>query len=216
MAAFVQSPTVEASCEPMRLINSRGVPGTAAALVSAKDGSPLLLTSHHVLFGLGAVRGDRVWTLDAKGALVAIGRALSGKLGRVSVGDAVAFVDCALVELDDVSAVTLPRVTGTAPGTRGLPVRKLGAVTGLTAGMIVDDAYYDMPYVMGRAWEAPAQLLIDSADSAFNFLAAGDSGAGVLDDAGRLVGLLCGSNGHGAGIACPIAPVLACLEVTLP
>jgi hypothetical protein len=131
------------------------------------------------------------------------------------------FVDCALTSLDgeetfpawlEEALAALPAYTIPEAGP-GLEVSKRGATTGTTQGILVDVAYPDLPVIEGRAWQAPGQLLIDSRDPLLNFSAPGDSGAAVVDAAGAVIGLLWGSNDFGQGIACPIAPVFACLDV---
>jgi hypothetical protein len=47
------------------------------------------------------------------------------------------------------------------------------------------------------------------------FSADGDSGAVVVDAANKAIGLLWGTNVRGEGIACPIAPVLYAMNITL-
>jgi len=218
---------MDAGSAPLRFANARGVPGTAGLLVRGRDGAALLLTSHHVVFGDGAVEGDRVWALPEEGegaGAVRLGRALRGVLGRVSVGPAACFVDCALIALDAgdrpawlagaLAALERPRASAAAAA--GQAVRKHGAATGVTEGVVRDVGYADRPFIAGRVWEAPGQLLIAARDAELNFSAPGDSGATVVDHDDRVVGLLWGCNGNGEGIACPIAPVLVCLEVGLP
>ncbi|MBC7782823.1 MAG: hypothetical protein H7144_03205 [Burkholderiales bacterium] len=80
---------------------------------------------------------------------------------------------------------------------------------------MADVCYPDHPYIGERWWNAPGQLLIDSRDDQLNFSAPGDSGAAVLDQQERVIGLLWGTNANGQGIACPIQPVLESLEASL-
>src|SRR5262249_19613383 len=178
--------------------------------------------------GAGASIGDVVWALpvdggDGMSTAVAIGHARRGQLGRGTYAGDTCFVDCALIELVDrndppawlagVLASGWPDET--APPSIDQHVLKVGASTGTTEGVVVDATYRDEPFIDGRSWEAPGQLLINSRDPALNFSGPGDSGAAVLNNAGRLVGLLWGSNSAGQGLACPIAPVLDCLGVRL-
>ena len=210
----------------VRIANSRGVPGTAAALVHDGAGTCYLLTNHHVVFGAGGTSGERVWALPEDGAetteAVCLGPARTGQLGRVSFGGAVYFVDCALVELTYAefpdwlrAALDAGRPVAAATAETGMSVRKHGPATGTTLGVVLDAAYPDHPFIDGRYRPAPGQILVGSRDPARNFSAAGDSGAAVLDGQGRILGLLWGSNESGEGIASPIAAVLDCLGVTL-
>lgn len=213
----------------LRIASAQGVPGTASALVRDAHGVRLLLANHHVVFGGGAVSGDRVWALPpdwddgSDGDAVCLGRARCGQIGRVTFVGETYFVDCAVVELANdtcfpswlelLMANAWPSEIATPePGMR---VFKHGATSGTTEGVLVDVSYPDHPFVEGRSWTAPGQLLVDSRDPGLNFSAPGDSGAALLDEHGRILGLLWGSNASGQGVACPIAPVLDYLAVTL-
>jgi hypothetical protein len=182
------------------------------------------------MLGGGAVIGDRVWAIppesedDEAGEPVCLGRASSGQIGRVTSGDETYFVDCAVVAIADESSFPAwlravladnPWPSETAAAESGMRVFKCGATTEFTEGVMVDVAYPDHPFIDGRSWSAPGQLLVDSRDPELNFSAPGDSGASVLDERGRIVGLLWGSTANGQGIACPIEPVLDCLGVKL-
>jgi hypothetical protein len=213
----------------LAIANANGLPGTAGMVVVDSMRVRCVLTSHHVAFGGHAAIGDRVWALPADydgrepAAVVCLGRTRSGQIGRITAAGETVFVDCALVQVQDEERfppwlrATLADLCSTeiASAEPGLPVIKHGAASGVTEGVITDAAYLDHPYIGDRWWTAPGQLLIDSRDSELNFSVAGDSGAAVLDDYGRVVGLLWGSNANGQGICCPIGPVLECLGARL-
>jgi hypothetical protein len=211
----------------LSIASARGVPGTAGALLRAGDGAPCLLTSHHVAFGGGCGAGDPVWALPPvpwfgpPGGPVRIGSVRMGLIGRVTCRGEPVFVDCALVALDDAEAfpawlraalagLVRPAAAPARPGQR---VTKAGAVTGLTRGMVVDVSYPDHPCIDGRWWTTSGQILVDPADPELNFAAPGDSGAAILNEAGRMVALLWGVNQGGQGIACPIGAVLDALAL---
>lgn len=212
----------------LRIASARGVPGTAGAVVEHSSGTRYLLSNEHVVFGGGAELGDPVWAIppermddDVTGAVL-LGRVFSGRIGRVTFEGEDCFVDCALVELVEsaLPAWIAERLDGlaafeTAAPEPGIAVCKSGAATGRTEGVLVDIAYPDYPVIDGRTWSAPGQLLVDSQNPELNFSAPGDSGSALFDVNGRLLGLLWGSNLSGQGVACPIAPVLDCLKVTL-
>jgi hypothetical protein len=208
----------------LRIANARGVPGTAGPVVTDRAGARFVLANHHVLYGEGAVPGDRVWALppeDGHGehTVAYLGRARGGTIGRVTFRDEAVFVDCALIELaselPEWLAIGTNSERGVAAARPGLEVVKHGARTGTTHGVIADVAYPDRPYVEGRVWIAENQLLIESREPDLVFSGPGDSGAGITDELGRIVGLLWGSNANGQGIACPIEAVLHALEVSL-
>jgi len=213
----------------LRIASARGVPGTACALVADDAGRRLLLANHHVVFGGGAAPGDPVWAIppgcddDCRRDAVRLGAVGCGYLGRITFGRDMCFVDCATVALagevrfpawlaKQIDNAVAPESAGAQTG---MPVFKTGVTTGRTEGQLVDVAYPDHPFVEGRWRSAPGQLLVDSRTVGMNFAAPGDSGAPLVDERGRIVGMLWGSNANGQGIACPIAPVLNCLRVSL-
>lgn len=206
----------------LRIANAEGVPGTACALVRGRDGAPLVIANHHVLFGGGAGPGERVWAVAEDGAVVHLGHALRGQLGRVTYQGETHFVDCAVVGLRGRALLpawlndALDRLPRGAPANprAGLAVKKIGPATGHTQGVIATIEHFDAPYILGRAYQAPRQLLVDSADPSLRFCAQGDSGAALVDEREQIVGLLWGITGSSQGIASPIGPVLDCLAVT--
>ncbi|WP_345408690.1 hypothetical protein [Nonomuraea salmonea] len=207
----------------VRIVNARGVPGVASVLVRDAGGAPHLLTGHHVLHGSGAQAGDVVWALPSDGdEPVRLGQAGLGHLGTVKHDGEEYFVDAALVRLDDVRhlpgwlrlALAGPWPVEVARPEPKALVCKHGPGTGRTDGVLLDVAYFDRPFIDGREFRAPGQLLVGPRDPGRAFSTSGDSGAALLDERRRLVGLLWGATAGGDGVACPIAPVLDRLGVT--
>ncbi|MEU8359905.1 hypothetical protein AB0C27_28215 [Nonomuraea sp. NPDC048882] len=212
----------------VRIVNSRGVPGVASVLVRDIDGAHHLLANHHVVHGAGAQDGEAVWALPpsrgdgAPAEPVRLGHAGRGRLGTVKHDGEEYFVDAALVGLGGVQNLpgwlwhtfAGPWPTIVAPPEPGAVVSKHGPATGLTEGILLDVAYPDRPFIDGREFLAPGQLLVGPRDPERVFSASGDSGAALLDEQRRLIGLLWGATAGGDGVACPIAPVLDCLGVT--
>jgi hypothetical protein len=131
------------------------------------------------------------------------------------------FVDCAVVRVDaDLSwdaRVAGRRITGVVCAYRGMRVWKLGACSGETSGIVVDDRHEESAHV-GMGYEVvPNQLLIQSIPAAGRnrFSDGGDSGAILLDEEARAVGLLWGASPSGYALACPIGPVLEALGIDL-
>jgi hypothetical protein len=216
----------------LRLVNAKGIPGTASAVVRAADGTLHLLTSHHVLFGGGATAGEKIFAVEEQGGrtrMTEIATSVRGRIGRVMHDGEPVFVDCALAALADPVGLpeslraclkALVRSGDIVDAAIGAEVTKDGAATGRTTGRVVDVAYPDLPTIDGRRYDAPGQLLITPLfaeglprDVAVNFCTAGDSGAAVRDAHGRMVGLIWGANANGEGIMCPIRPVLETLAV---
>ena len=158
------------SAAPLHIASSRGVPGTAGAIVADAEGSRCVLTNYHVILGSGAVVGDQVWAIPpGLGNAVAhepvcLGRAHAGRIGRVTLGDETYFVDCAVAAVADdppfpawlraaLADDTWP--SETAAAVPGMHVFKCGATTGFTEGIVVDVAYPEHPFIEGRSWRAP-------------------------------------------------------------
>lgn len=201
------------------IANARGVPGTAGLLAWMVDiDEPVLLTNHHVLFGAGAARHEAVWLVDGPRAMPTfrrVGRSLYGTLGVVAHDTFEYHVDCAVGSIDGDEALRRGwhgdvEVAVAEPGAR---VRKVGAATGLTDGIVVDVAYPDALLVDGHAQPAPRQILVSPLRPAARFSAEGDSGAGLRNAGGATVGLVWGCNHRGETVACHIAPVLSVLGV---
>jgi hypothetical protein len=188
-----------------RITSSTGVPGTLGCLAyTLHDEQPVVLSTWHVLFGNGAREGDAVWLVDESNGertYSPLGRSLYGKLGRVRFGDEEHYIDCAVSSYliapgdSDVDGHDTPRV--------GDLVTKTGAATGTTVGIITALNYSDM-----------GQILIKPVDNEA-FAAEGDSGSVIVSGAKKAVGLLWGTNTRGEGVACPIAPVLHAMNITL-
>lgn len=195
------------------------------------DNVTYLMTTYHVAFGGGATIGDRVWAIpwnyrfkdNDTGGAVSVGTVSRGMIGRVTYSAQTYFVDCALVQLscnDNFPdwlrrAIANHSIQHVAEARLGLNVTKYGQATGRTRGKIIHQNYQDNPLIDDRSWIAPGQLLVDSEDPEFNFLAPGDSGAALLTETNEIVGLLWGVTTSGQGLACPIEPVLDSLQVSL-
>jgi hypothetical protein len=221
-------PPLIAEQRALQIASAQGVPGTVAALVHDHQGNLCLLSNHHVLFGGATSIGDLVWAIPPNHGFdtnlpVCLGKVHSGQLGRVCSQQDTFFIDGALVHLGDMSQFPSwlgRRINDSWPSQTinaepGMRIYKNGPSTGLTMGRVVDVSYPDWPFISGRSWDAPGQLLVESLDPELNFAAPGDSGAAIVDEAGRLTGLLWGTNETGAGIASPIEPVLEYLQVSL-
>ena len=197
----------------VRIANSRGVPGTLGCLArTVHQHRSVFLTSSHVMFAAGAMRHDPVWRVhDAAGGrdFQRLGSALQGRRGIVSYRGDDYFVDCAIGVLDEPLEGTAALARYAAPPKVGDLVTKTGATTGTTTGIIVDSSYC-------CAHEpAPRQLLIRSVDPQRPFAGEGDSGALIWNEDDAPIGLLWGTTVAGAGVACPIGPVLHALNIQL-
>lgn len=228
-------PWFQGRSRPLRIGVSIGhhkiTAGTLGAFVRAgSDSAPLILSNNHVLanenrarkgdtilqpghFDQGATPGDAVGTLTSFVRLKRSGKNL---------------LDCASASLAsdiefDPSGLDIGRLTGVGDVLlrEGEIVRKIGRTTGVTRGRIsaieMDNVLID--YDLGTL-RFDQQIEIEGADDSA-FSAGGDSGALVIDEAGRAVALLFaggdqgGSNGQGLTYANPLRPVLESLKVEL-
>lgn len=209
------------SCEGAAVVNACGVPGSIGCFaLTLHESQPVLLTTHHVLFGAGAPEHAPVSLAHRTGGrpmLEPIGRAGWGKRGLVRFGDSDVFVDCAVVRLDarvvESQKWRAQEQNATTQAVPGACVTKSGAATGRTAGVVVDVEHTATIDIDGRRCEAPQQIVVRSQVRGHTFSAAGDSGAALRDECGAIVGLLWGLTAGGDAIACPIAPVLWLLHV---
>jgi len=196
------------------ITNSKGVPGTLGCFAqTGATNANTLLSSYHVLFGNGAEKNQEISLLkinDNGLAAIAIGKTCAGKLGIVRFEGDEYYVDCAVAAIADRwwTRSATGSITGFATAQTGNRVKKWGSASGLTEGIIADIHYPDEAYIGRKVFDAPNQILIKPLNSASKFSLPGDSGAVVLDEQNRIVGLLWGSNASGEGIACHIGPVI--------
>jgi hypothetical protein len=192
-----------------RITTSTGVTGTLGCLAhTLHDAKPVLLSTWHVLFGNGAREGDAVWLVnesDGERTYAPLGRSLYGKLGLVRVDGEEHYIDCAVSSFFAEPDAALASPIGTDIPRIGDRVTKTGAATGTTIGIIIDVNYTE---------RAIGQILIKPVDD-LAFAAEGDSGSLIVADSNKAVGLLWGTNTRGEGVACPIAPVLYAMNITL-
>lgn len=209
------------------IVNAVGVPGTLGCIAyTLHSRQQVLLSSWHVLFGNDANEESAVWLLRESGGkrrFSAIGKALYGKIGIVHFEGRDYHLDCAVSSYDlglatladepQLSSSTF--VTGYDSPRIGSLVTKSGYATGITRGTIVDDGYSGAACVEGSPFSTPGQILVRPLKEYGAFSAEGDSGALIVDHANKAVGLLWGTNVCGEGVACPIAPVLYAMNITL-
>jgi hypothetical protein len=211
-----------------------GTVGFLALVNGRREREPVLVSNRHVLLANGAGRGDPVYgpVLDAERATWAL-RTLEpvGAIFDEGAEDNHAFaypgepvrdyyVDCACARIDaDQAATAVPAVRGVArlhpldvAGKRTVHVRKIGALTGVTEGRVVD---------------ARARLEVSGRPGRHNnlvirgigrpFAEPGDSGALVIDDGDEAIGMVWGTSDRDPAVAFAshIHPVLDRLGVTM-
>jgi hypothetical protein len=225
-----KGPTSPAALSPVavevgagdRLANSRGVPGTLGGLAVTRGGANVFLSAHHVLFGLGGIEGESVWSVEQAHGVPRfrlLGQTLRGYWGVVRHADHEVFVDCAIGQIGgEVSSRSDAHADGIAAPRAGARVSKVGSATRVTEGIVVDVSYPDVAHCWGRAHQAPGQILVQGLSSEGSppaFSAEGDSGSLLINEENKAIGLLWGVTQRGEGVASPIAAVLQTLEVEL-
>jgi len=209
--------------------NELGGSGTLGCVVIDKNSKRRFgLSCAHVLAPDGADDVDRVPgaiiyfpSLDNAELLGVLADAPFGKLVRVcapgfSADDAAANVDAAVFLPDDGPCLSAKLADlGVAPrGMRravpvGLAVQKVGAATQRTHGVVESVTLAaKIPYDNGQVAQFVDQIGIST------FAQPGDSGALVLDESNRAVGLHIGGF-DGMSVCTPIARVLTALDCTL-
>jgi hypothetical protein len=194
----------------------------------------VLVSNRHVLLAHGAGRGDPVyspvpagrpgaWTLsivDPVGIILDEGAEDNHAFRYPGEPVCEYYVDCACARVAPDHAMPIaPSVRGTArlhwldvAGTRTVRVRKIGALTGVTAGRVVDArARVEVAGRPGRL----NNLVIRGIDRPF--AEPGDSGALVVNERYEAIGMVWGTSERDPAIAYAshIHPVLDRLGVTM-
>jgi hypothetical protein len=133
--------------------------------------------------------------------------------------------DAAIARVDPIVVVPDIFSLGRPLGVRdavpnGTPVRKCGATTDVTRGVVVRSDYFcaffytDPQGARHRAGFQQQILCRAPGGTTGSFSERGDSGAAVLDAENRVIGLVVGATDDGT-VVCPISPVLQSLKVAL-
>lgn len=183
------------------IADSTGV-GTNALIVLGPTGKPAILSCRHVIPG-----GD-VHQPNPNSPVVADSVVAGGNL------------DCALAYLrDGIEWTNWILEIGPIEGaydiqTQDLPysIRKRGATTGLTSGTVTDLAYSGISEE-GIEFSSAMRIVADPTDS--TFAEAGDSGAAIIDDQNRIVGIFQGSSTNNSFVAIPIGGIIDQLNISI-
>jgi Trypsin len=198
--------------------------GTAGCFVRKNTSGPpasavTLLTAAHVLYPEDAPNYSDV--VYQPGPSVFSDNSIGLKLsGDYVYNDT---VDAGLVSLDDGIGYSnyvleIGSITGTADANPGDHVKKTGRTTGFTSGTIRNESPYSARFEDG-VW-LNELLIIDPEKPYTMFCDQGDSGAPLINDAGRIVGLVIaktsGNYGNNsAGTMCTISNVFEALNLQL-
>jgi hypothetical protein len=121
------------------------------------------------------------------------------------------FVDCAAASLDEDVPIAGLVVRGVARARRGMRVQLHGAASGAHVGVVARENHVEVIQLATGALTAPNQILVHGLGGPFAL--PGDSGALVVDEDERVVGLLWGASPTGEAVASHIAPVLQALRL---
>jgi len=208
------------SIGPVRAADGIVWAGTLGAIVrDNKTGNPLLLSNFHVFaVDQNGQPGDAI----AQPSLVDGGRNPTSVVGALQRVALTATVDAAVASVEgrgySGEIIEIETVGGTATASPGMAVRKRGRTTGLTYG-IVDGV--SLSITLPYPGDVGPKMLTDQIDvrpdPAHNaeFADHGDSGAVLVNDDGKIVGLHFAGSNDGHGVANPIADVLSALDVSL-
>lgn len=185
--------------------------GTLGVLVTSDSAEPMGLTT----FDVGCLDdawsvGDRMVDPDSGRVHAELARAaLSGRVDAAAVS-----IVPGLAASPEVGR--LGPVTGRARAYPGEAVRKQGFGTGLTDGFVTSvDATIRVDHGAALGVRVLREQIRIATDRP-RFCGPGDSGAAVLDPAGRLLGLhVAGAEDGAVGYATPIGDVLSELDVRL-
>ncbi|NKY40897.1 peptidase S32, partial [Cellulomonas septica] len=196
----------------------RSVNGTLGVVVVERHtGRALALTNWHVAAGDGLEDVGSRWVQPA----LADGAARGDQFGLLVRGTLTDRIDAAVVAIAPGAAwvpgvVGIGAVTGSAPAVDGSVVRKHGRTTGLRTGRVVStDFTTSVDFGPGIGWRTLRdQIRVEPDEGQPSFSAGGDSGSVVVDEDGKVVGLLWAGEGDGSfSVANPIAAVLSTLGV---
>ena len=199
---------------------SGGLVGTLGAIVRDQmDGSRFVLGTSHVLYaGSYGATVFQPRPCDQEGCdCNRVGVGARSRCDVVLSAGHRYFVDCAVARLDSGvgwdPAVAGQAIAGVGQARPGMRVWKVGASSGRTSGVVMDDRHQEVAKVGDGYQLVTNQLLIQALPGGERFSTAGNSGAVVLDEEARVVGLLWAASPSGYSLACPINPVLETLAV---
>jgi len=219
-----------------------GTLGFFALVNGTRERRVAMVSSRHVLLAHGAGRGDPIYRpiFSHRGETVAVRADSLDPVAEVSdegaeenhrfryPGEALAdyFVDCAMARMLQEPPRSAAKHWANGHALRGAGrmhaldviggraprVRKLGGATGVTYGRVIDAA---APVENGAGPRRHNNLAVKG--DGVPFLAAGDSGAVLLNQRDEVIGLLWGRNDRDPNIAyaCHIHPVLDRLNVSM-
>ncbi len=210
--------------------NGTGTPGGFGRL-NGTD-TYVLLSNHHVL-GEGADEGDFVGQPDFKNYCCCCCAYHEKEVGTLLKAIRKELVDCAIAKpfpskkIDQAIGITndltsnILFIKGIDTVVAGETVRKIGANSGFTRGVVVEvGAKVEKQEMINQIHIKPhaSETYLEGIDGKFAFSDKGDSGSLVLNQHDKIVGLLWGGTGDlddtdkDTSFACQIHDVLAALE----
>jgi hypothetical protein len=207
------------SIGPCRVIGGLVHAGTLGAIVKDNATSaPMLLSNYHVMCVDGAWKVGDAMAQPSRVDGGSCPASVVGTLVRAQLTDKADAAVCSLsgrsysCEIADIGPVS-----GTNVARGEMAVRKRGRTTGLTYGIVEGVSLsINLDYGGGVTHTLTGQIDVRP-DPARNEVWAdhGDSGAVLVDNDGKIVGLHMAGSNDGHGVANPIADVLSALDVSI-
>ncbi len=208
--------------------DSFGHKGTVTAAVRERGtGKPLILSCSHVLAqgGEGAHEGDLIESpvfplanpgVNVVGALFSfmnLKRHTNNSLDAATATPSAGIPASNHIPGIGSIAVIRDLRQENADDINGLPLRKIGATSGTLSGTL-GNMHISIPLVYHEMDGDPVLNFVDLVEITCDS-EPGDSGAAIIDDNNRLVGMNIGGNENGSGLFTHIQPVFDCLGLSL-
>ncbi|WP_155644410.1 phage tail tip lysozyme [Burkholderia territorii] len=192
----------------------RNEPGTIGCLVRFTDrpDKVLLMTAGHAVLATNTRQGDPVESPDMPGTVLGLLLTWTSLTGNVTADVALVWVDPALVT-PEIIGIGLPK--GGVTDVRAAQRVRLFSLRGIPREMRVDQASANVPLLArGPDWSAHltyrAQIMCRPASPQMA-TQPGDSGAIVVDDNNRVIGMVVAAADDAAGITV-VTPIFAILN----
>ena len=198
---------------------TRGLAGTAGAITrEPATGRLLLLGAGHVMTsGQDAALWQPTPCVKSGCTCNQVGSVERARQGCVEHAGHQYFVDVAVATIEaDVpldTRIAGVAIVGVTRAERGMRVWKLGAATGRTEGVVLDERHVEIARTAAGDVRAVNQILIRALGGRPVFSLVGDSGALVMDEKNRAVGMLWGASPSGDAVACHLEPALDALAI---
>ncbi len=208
---------------PVRNFGNVYVNGTLGAIVKDNfSGKPMILSNYHTLAvdDNNKVGVDEISQPAGRGRKIARleNATLSGSVDAAvaSIYDGVKHI-CEIRGIGQIKGVVSEKELDNMFTENRRHVRKSGIATNVTSGIIDDiesTRIVQYPYGIGF-WTLNGQIIMKPDNSNSLFSNEGDSGSCILDDLGRIVGLLVGGDQNGYTVANHITDIINAFNISI-